>query len=761
MQQKSRPHAGFKTTLVVAVISVVGTTAAIVYFPWLLTSHKNVDGVIQQVNQSITRGTSREVVRIFNNVQATLEITEKVFGNQLIDLNNSQARESFFLNLLATQPNFTWIEFGFANGNYFGVQRKKDGQGEKTLRLNLINRIWNSQQQTTAKTITPYEKVGNKFLPQSPTKEVESYNASQRGWYKSAIQNSDKIAWTDVYVFRTSKTPGISASIPVIKADKIVGVSSIAFELQQISDYLRQLQDKQREGAIFLVNESNQLLASTTFSDSSPLRDNRGQTDTPKLQQLENVDNPYLKLVNQTLQAHQLSVKDIVTAAKIQTQYVYRDPSTSDRYYISLTPLQYPESFKAQNANYPKWVVGTVIPESYYVAEIDKNKRRLFYIIAGFLVSAVGLAIFIADRIFVQPILTIAKAAEAIESEEFETVDLGAVTKRQDELGHLATIFETMTRQVYSREKELKQQVQALKIEIDQSKLNKNLQEIVDSDFFQKLSQKATQSSPKTLNSTEKSSAHTTVISVHSYQGGTGKTNLTANIAAILAQQGHRVGIIDTNLPSPGIHALFGFQYEEMNPSLNDYLWGRCEIEEAAHDVTTLLRERKTEDSRLYLIPASIKQGEISKILREGYDVDILQKGIEKLTQSLALDYLVIDTHSGINEETLLSITLSDLLLIVLQPDQQDFQGTAVTIDVARKLNVPHLLAIINKASSNFDVEQLQQQVEETYEIDVAGVLLHSDKMMLLGSKGLFTVNYPTDRLTQTIEEIAKQIVNL
>ena len=761
MQQKSRPHAGFKTTLVVAVISVVGTTAAIVYFPWLLTSHKNVDGVIQQVNQSITRGTSREVVRIFNNVQATLEITEKVFSNQLIELNNPQTRENFFLNLLATQPNFTWIEFGFANGNYFGVQRVKDEQGEKTLTLNLINRIWNSQQEKNAKTITPYKKMGDNFLPQLPIKQVESYNASQRGWYKSAVQNPDKIAWTDVYIFRTSKTPGISASIPIKKAGKILGVTSIAFELQQISDYLRQLQDKNREGAIFLVNESNQLLASTTFSKNIPVSNNRDQTDLPKLQQLENVDNPYLKLVNQTLQTYQLSIKDIVSSPKVQTQYVYRDPSTSDRYYISLTPLQYPESFKAQNANYPKWVVGTVIPESYYVAEIDKNKRRLFYIIAGFLVLAVGLAIFIADRIFVQPILTIAKAAEAIESEEFETVDLGAVTKRQDELGHLATIFETITRQVYSREKELKQQVQALKIEIDQSKLNKNLQEIVDSDFFQKLSQKATQSSPKTLNSTEKSSANTTVISVHSYQGGTGKTNLTANIAAILAQQGHRVGIIDTNLPSPGIHALFGFQYEEMNPSLNDYLWGRCEIEEAAHDVTTLLRERKTEDSRLYLIPASIKQGEISKILREGYDVDILQKGIEKLTQSLALDYLVIDTHSGINEETLLSITLSDLLLIVLQPDQQDFQGTAVTIDVARKLNVPHLLAIINKASSNFDVEQLQQQVEETYEIDVAGVLLHSDKMMLLGSKGLFTVNYPTDRLTQTIEEIAKQIVNL
>jgi hypothetical protein len=420
MQQKSRSHAGFKATLVIAVVSMVGTTAAIVYFPWLLTSRKNVDSVIQQVNESITRGTSREVVRIFNNVQATLEITEKVFGNQLIDLNNAQSRESFFLNLLATQPNFTWIEFGFANGNYFGVQRVKDEKGEKTVTLNLINRIWNAQQKKTAKTIIPHEQLGDRFLPKQKIQQVETYDASQRGWYKSATQNPDKIAWTDVYIFRTSKTPGISASIPVVKAGKVLGVTSIAFELKQISDYLRRLQDKQREGAIFLVNENNQLVASTTFSEAPLVADNRAETDVPKLQQLEDVDNPYLKLVNQTFQTYQLSVRDIVTDTKIQTQYIYRDPSTSDRYYISLTPLQYPESFKAQNANYPKWVVGTVIPESYYVAEIDKNKRRLFYIIAGFLVSAVGLAIFIADRIFVQPILTIAKAAEAIESEDLK-----------------------------------------------------------------------------------------------------------------------------------------------------------------------------------------------------------------------------------------------------------------------------------------------------------------------------------------------------
>lgn len=48
------------------------------------------------------------------------------------------------------------------------------------------------------------------------------------------------------------------------------------------------------------------------------------------------------------------------------------------------------------------------------------------------------------------------------------------------------------------------------------------------------------------------------IISIHSFRGGTGKSNITANIAALLATEGQRVGVIDTDIQSPGIHALFG-----------------------------------------------------------------------------------------------------------------------------------------------------------------------------------------------------------
>ncbi len=61
------------------------------------------------------------------------------------------------------------------------------------------------------------------------------------------------------------------------------------------------------------------------------------------------------------------------------------------------------------------------------------------------------------------------------------------------------------------------------------------------------------------------------IISIHSFGGGTGKSNLIANLAVLIALQGKRVAIIDTDLQSPGIHALFNIN--EHRKTLNDYLW--------------------------------------------------------------------------------------------------------------------------------------------------------------------------------------------
>jgi len=188
------------------------------------------------------------------------------------------------------------------------------------------------------------------------------------------------------------------------------------------------------------------------------------------------------------------------------------------------------------------------------------------------------------------------------------------------------------------------------------------------------------------------------VIAIHSYRGGTGKSNLTANVAVALAASGKRVAVVDTDIQSPGVHLLFGLEDTSGLKTLNDYLWERCAIRETAADVTPASLQG---DGRVWLVPSSLQAGEIAKVLREGYDVGLLNDGFRDLIDDLALDYLLIDTHPGLNEETLLSIAVSDELIVLMRPDRQDFLGTAVTVDVARKLDVKGLVMVLNKVLPN------------------------------------------------------------
>ncbi|MGB8252615.1 MAG: MinD/ParA family protein [Anaerolineaceae bacterium] len=256
------------------------------------------------------------------------------------------------------------------------------------------------------------------------------------------------------------------------------------------------------------------------------------------------------------------------------------------------------------------------------------------------------------------------------------------------------------------------------------------------------------------------------IVSIHSFRGGTGKSNVTANLAAQLALRGNKVGVVDTDIQSPGIHVLFGLDKSKMGHTLNEYLRGTCTMKEVAYPVGEQTSGApgflKLSGKPLWLIPSSIEGKEISLILRKGYDSNLLNKGLSEFRKEFNLDYMLIDTHPGLNEETLLSIALSNILIIVLRPDQQDFQGTAVTVDIANSLEVRNTLLIINKALlSRYDREHIQKQVEEKYQVPVAGVLPLSEDMADLGSSDIFTMRYPEHNWSKEFIKIVDRIVSI
>jgi MinD-like ATPase involved in chromosome partitioning or flagellar assembly len=252
------------------------------------------------------------------------------------------------------------------------------------------------------------------------------------------------------------------------------------------------------------------------------------------------------------------------------------------------------------------------------------------------------------------------------------------------------------------------------------------------------------------------------IVSIHSFRGGTGKSNVTANLAAQISLVDKRVGVVDTDIQSPGIHVLFGLDESNMGNTLNDFLHDKCTIRDVAFSVGENPGQRaQLADKHLWLFPASIRGREISQILREGFDVNLLNTGLQTLMSEFKLDYLFIDTHPGLNEETLLSIAISDLLMVILRPDQQDFQGTAVTVDIARSLDVPNLQLMVNKAVPGYDYEDLKSQIEDAYQAPLTAILPLNFELADNASKDLFTLSNPDHAWSQELGKVTEAILSV
>jgi MinD-like ATPase involved in chromosome partitioning or flagellar assembly len=247
------------------------------------------------------------------------------------------------------------------------------------------------------------------------------------------------------------------------------------------------------------------------------------------------------------------------------------------------------------------------------------------------------------------------------------------------------------------------------------------------------------------------------IVSINSFRRGAGCSSILANLAALLVAEEHRVGVVDTNIQSPSLHLLFGLDEDQITATLYDYLWGRGTIEQIAHKMTLSLPGDSS--GEVYLIPTSTKIEELTHVLRKGYDVKRLNTGLEELVEALELDLLLIDTQPGLNEETLLSLAISDVLVILLRTSKQDYQGTALTVQMARELNVPRLLLIANEVPAVYDFDTVRSEMAQTYGCEVGAVLPHSDRMMVIAGSGIFVTHYPDHVITTQLKQVAASLM--
>ena len=246
------------------------------------------------------------------------------------------------------------------------------------------------------------------------------------------------------------------------------------------------------------------------------------------------------------------------------------------------------------------------------------------------------------------------------------------------------------------------------------------------------------------------------IVTIHSFRRGVGKSSLITSLAVLLAEQGRRVALIDTDFQAPSIHLFFGLPETESTCALNDYLWDKCDILSTVQDVTA--RFLPDTNGKLFVIPASSKIADIMQVIRTPPNLDHYMDGLELLEKELELDFLLVDTPAGLNQDTLQAIAVSNTVILVLHSDKHDFQGTAVTVDMIHRLQIPAVHLVLNDAPENLNLEDARLQLEQTYHCDGGFVLNHTEELMTLSSGKPFVLSYPLHPLTVRIKELAEKL---
>lgn len=191
----------------------------------------------------------------------------------------------------------------------------------------------------------------------------------------------------------------------------------------------------------------------------------------------------------------------------------------------------------------------------------------------------------------------------------------------------------------------------------------------------------------------------TKCIAFHSYKGGTGKTTLAANLAALLAKNGHRVFLLDFDVYAPSLQSYF-----EADPKkwINDFLFEDAELNEVVMDFTPLIDEllhsnkgnnqiKDKERGQLWVGFSSRKKEGIYKM--DGWSpamgkqstskMQLLRRFIlltELLNSEYQADYIIIDTSPGIRYWSLNALAVADTLLLTLKMGDLDIDGTTTLV---------------------------------------------------------------------------------
>jgi MinD-like ATPase involved in chromosome partitioning or flagellar assembly len=254
------------------------------------------------------------------------------------------------------------------------------------------------------------------------------------------------------------------------------------------------------------------------------------------------------------------------------------------------------------------------------------------------------------------------------------------------------------------------------------------------------------------------------IIAVHSYKGGTGKTLLSANLAATFAKHGKKVCLFDLDFRAPSLSTIL--KIEKVECWLNEYLNGTCEIDKVLID----LSDRIQNSGKLFVglaNPATEAMRDMSAKDRK-WEMRALGRLLalrNSLLNDKGFDYLIFDTSPGLQYSSINAIVGADLVIVATTLDRSDVDGTKRMLhelyDLFEKKTDVVLNKVLHDVYSQQGKEQMQVKIKDLYQVPLLGIIPCFCDVLKAEGSILFAQERPEHPFAKILDEMATKIDNM
>lgn len=400
-----------RISLLTSIVVMVAMTATAIHLLWAWTSARNTEDIVTQLNRQIISALKTEVDAVIRGAMQDQGMIARLLGENAIPAEGGPAVETLLLSFVKSNPYYSFAGVGLPSGDYLGAQRRDNAQ------LASIVSRWNAAKKNALRTERYFTTDGKEWRYFKTVEKVSDYYAPERVWYSMATDHPVEQIVTDTYTFSSTGRPGVNTAQPIWRDGKLLGVATIAIELDRLSDFMKR-QSVSATGTVFMVDSKGYVIASreaVEFAASSSRA--AGDLSLPRLQ---DVQTRSLAVAWRALSARGLQDFGAMTDT-----VAFRHTEQGEDFFVSVLP-----------AGVNRWSLVTLVPAQDMESRVARNSQYLLLIVLAVTALAAGLALWLGQRGFVQPLSQI--IAQTRQIARFDLTAIARVPSRIQEVDDLS-----------------------------------------------------------------------------------------------------------------------------------------------------------------------------------------------------------------------------------------------------------------------------------------------------------------------------------